>query len=288
MLEPPNEMSPLIILGIRFLPGNASTAVDAGLRGGLIVVPSAPVLVEMSQKPSLRDALIDADMAIPDSSFMVLIWWFLYGEKLERVSGLEYLEQLLRRVKSEGVVEIPEVQISLPSGIPQPEALPSCLSHPTSGAVLWVMPNDAARARNLAWLRANGHATRSEHCYVAPIYQSAGPLSDRLLLEWVRARRPRHIIICLGGGVQERLGYFLKRELEQGGGSGSLPGIHCVGAAIGFLSGDQVRIPMWADYFYLGWFFRCISAPRHFVPRYWKAVRLVWLLWRYGKEAPPA
>jgi hypothetical protein len=62
------------------------------------------------------------------------------------------------------------------------------------------------------------------------------------------------------------------------------PGIHCIGAAIGFLSGEQVRIPMWVDYLYLGWLWRSVSAPTKFVPRYWKATRLVWLMIRYGAQ----
>ncbi len=279
-----------VILGVRFFKGSPVEAVEEGLRGGLVVVPSAPVMVSIGDKPALRDAVLGADLAITDSGLMVLLWRLLTGEKLVRVSGLEYLKLLLEKLRCEGSDLSPEGLILGSSGSSSPQASNSGfpVSHPAASGVLWIMPTAAARDRNLSWLQANGHVTTQADCHVAPMYPSTGPLSDRSLLDWVRARQPRHIIICLGGGVQERLGYFLKRELERGGGNGVLPGIHCVGAAIGFLSGDQVRIPMWADYLYLGWLFRCISAPRHFMPRYWKAVRLVWLLLRYGKEAPPA
>jgi hypothetical protein len=43
---------------------------------------------------------------------------------------------------------------------------------------------------------------------------------------------------------------------------------------------------MWVDYLYLGWLWRSVSAPTKFVPRYWKATRLVWLMIRYGAKAP--
>lgn len=254
------------ILGIRFFSGTARGAVSVGMKGGLVVIPSAPVLVRMTTDAAHREALLNADMAIADSGLMVLSWRLIRGEKLVRISGLEYLillQQRLRELSGEG------------------------------DTVAWVMPTVAARDRNLAWLRANGHMTKTNDFYVAPVYPPNGLLSDSVLLAWVRSRQPQHIIICLGGGVQERLGYFLKQELERGSGSEEQgaskverPGIHCVGAAIGFLSGDQVRIPMWADYLYLGWLFRCISAPRRFVPRYFKAARLLLLLWRYGKDAP--
>jgi len=179
------------------------------------------------------------------------------------------------------------------------------------------MPTAAARDRNLAWLRSQGFKTTEADCYVAPHY-GAGELHDEALISVIRQRRPAHIILALGGGVQERLGFALREALsarskglseqnaEQGTNrkvlgiepqvsgfrsqvsavAGYRPGFHCIGAAIGFLSGDQVNIPPWADYFYLGWLFRSLSEPAKFIPRYWRAKRLVWLMSRYGANAP--
>ncbi len=107
-------------------------------------------------------------------------------------------------------------------------------------------------------------------------------IEDEALLKAIRDRRPRHIIVTLGGGTQERLGLYLKRNLEP------VPSIHCIGAAIAFLSGDQVHIPMWADRFYLGWLFRCISEPMRYVPRYWSARKLIGLMLRYRDRLPVA
>jgi UDP-N-acetyl-D-mannosaminuronic acid transferase (WecB/TagA/CpsF family) len=75
------------ILGIKFFSGTATEAVQAGLRGGLVVVPSAPVLVGIEKDPALRAGVLGADLAITDSGLMVLMWWLLKREKLERVSG---------------------------------------------------------------------------------------------------------------------------------------------------------------------------------------------------------
>jgi UDP-N-acetyl-D-mannosaminuronic acid transferase (WecB/TagA/CpsF family) len=194
--------------------------------------------------------LVGADFAITDSGFMVLLWRLMTGQKLPRVSGLEYLELLLK----------------------QPE-----MREP--GAVLWVMPNAAARERNLAWLRQQGSPTTEADCYLASNYPP-GEVTDAELLAFVHRRRPAHIIVCIGGGTQERLGYYLKQTLDY------RPGIHCTGAAIGFLSGDQVRIPEWADRFYLGWLFRCVSDPRRYVPRYWKAWPLMTLMLRWRDKMP--
>ena len=238
------------ILGIRFFVGDAPEAVEIGARGGLVVVPAAPALLELERDHEYRQALLEADLAITDSGFLVLLWNLMNRDRVHRVSGLEYLKLLLAK---------PEFK------------------EPRS--VLWVMPSQMSMKRNLDWLQTNGHHFEIADCYVAPKY-SKGVIADEKLVELVNERRPRHIIICIGGGVQEKLGLYLKcRSLGS-------PAIHCIGAAIGFLTGDQVRIPDWADQRVLGWLFRCISNPRHFVPRYVKALELTRLLWRYGSRMP--
>jgi UDP-N-acetyl-D-mannosaminuronic acid transferase (WecB/TagA/CpsF family) len=238
------------ILGIRFFTGSAQEAVAIALRGGLVVVPSAPVLVGAMEDPATRAALLDNDLAITDSGLMILVWSLLRRERIRRVSGLEYLKLLL--------------------------AEPSLRA---AGATLWVMPGQEAMERNLAWLRSEGHEVTPDDCYVAPKYPS-GVLADPALLEIVERRKPAHIVMAIGGGVQERLGHYLKRSVPY------RPAIHCTGAAIGFLSGDQVNIPVWADRFFLGWLFRCARSPGQFIPRYWKAVRLVPLMIRWGAQLP--
>jgi hypothetical protein len=73
------------------------------------------------------------------------------------------------------------------------------------------MPTVAARDQNLAWLRSQGFTTTEEDCYIAPHY-GAGELHDEALLALIQQRKPAHIIIALGGGVQERLGFALKQS----------------------------------------------------------------------------
>src|SRR4051794_30381395 len=83
------------ILGVRFFVGSAARAVEYGSRGGLVVVPAAPALVKVADDPSYRLALLNANMALTDSMFMVLVWRALQGEWLPRTSGLAYLRRLL-------------------------------------------------------------------------------------------------------------------------------------------------------------------------------------------------
>lgn len=239
------------ILGVPFFDGTAREAMQRGLAGGLVVAPSAPSLLRIASDPHDRAALLAADLVLPDSGFMVLLWRLRSGGKLTRISGLEYLSLLL--------------------------AEPSLRE---DRATFWIMPSIAARDRNLAWLRSRGWPVTDEDCYVAPMYP-AGAIRDERLETLLIARQPRHVIIALGGGVQERLGLSLKSRVVPG------TGIHCTGAAIAFLNGDQASIPGWADAFYLGWLMRCLSAPRRFLPRYASALGLAPLILRHGAALPP-
>ena len=237
------------ILGVDFFRGTAEQAVGLMQRGGLLVVPAAPALKEMEHDAEYRDALLNADVALTDSAFMVMIWNFLQGDTLERVSGLEYLHDLLQA-----------------ENVRRP------------GNTVWIMAGAESARCNLAWLGEQGIEVPAECVYNAPMYGK--PLEDENLVALLERIRPQHVLVTIGGGTQERLGLYLKRRLSY------LPAIHCIGAAIAFLSGDQVHIPLWADKLYLGWFFRCLSEPKRYVPRYWAARKLFSLMRRYRDRLP--
>ena len=219
-------------------------------QGGLLVVPAAPALKDLDRNLDYRESLLNADLAITDSAFMVLIWNRLQPDKIRRLSGLEYLRQLLR----------------------EPD-----LRRP--GNTLWIMANPVSAKRNIDWLHQQGIAVPEQSIYLAPMYGD-GAISDPALLEQLNRLRPRHVIVTVGGGTQERLGLYLKRNLDY------LPAIHCIGAAIAFLSGDQVKIPMWANKLYLGWLFRSLSEPSRYIPRYWEARKLFALMRRNRDRLP--
>jgi UDP-N-acetyl-D-mannosaminuronic acid transferase (WecB/TagA/CpsF family) len=237
------------ILGIEFFDGPARDAIAKMRKGGLLVVPAAPALKEIEVDAHYREALMNADLAIADSAFMVLIWNRLQRRPMRRLSGLAYLRELL-----------------LESDVRE------------SGNTLWIMANPISSRRNLEWLESQGISVPRDNVYVAPIYGSE--IHDPLLLERIERIRPQHIIVTIGGGTQERLGLYLKRNLAE------LPAIHCIGAAIAFLSGDQVFIPAWADKLYLGWLFRSLFGPRRYLPRYWDARKLLPLMLRNRHNLP--
>ncbi len=247
---PPAEGDQRTILGIPFFIGTAAQAVRRMRGGGLLVVPAAPALKDLETRPSYREALVNADMAIADSAYMVMVWNWLQHDRIRRLSGLEYLRELLKQ---------PDIR--------------------QSGRVFWVMASPTSAQCNLAWLDEQGIPVPEDCVYLAPMY-SEQDIYDPELLERIERIQPQHVILTLGGGTQERVGLYLKRNLNY------LPAIHCIGAAIAFLSGDQVHIPIWADRSYLGWLYRSISEPRRYMPRYWNARKLLYLLIRYRERLP--
>jgi len=238
------------ILGVRFLVGDAQDAIDlVSQSGGMVVVPAAPALKNLAHDQGYREALLEADFAIPDSALMVLVWNLLQRDRIRKVSGLKYLRALILQ---------PDFRLA--------------------GNNFWVMPTQAAQRRTRAWLDETGISAGTEDFHVAPIYNAQ--VEDADLLRRIEERRPRHVVLGLGGGTQERLGLYLKRNLSY------LPAIHCIGAAIAFLTGDQVRIPRWADSLGLGWMFRSVSDPKRYGPRYWDARMLAPLILRYRDRLP--
>jgi exopolysaccharide biosynthesis WecB/TagA/CpsF family protein len=250
----PEEEVPTVrtkqVLGIKFFDGNVEEAVaHAARHRGLVVAPAAPSMIALQHDEAYRRAIADADLAIADSGWMVVFWRLLRRERLHRISGLIYFKRLLERAECR-----------------------------EPGKLFWILPNDRAKSKTLDWSRRSGFPTTVDDCYIAPRYET--PPEDETLLDLVRKRKPAHIVVGIGGGMQDKIGSYLKHQC------GYHPAIHCIGAAPGFVTGDQIRIPMWADRFFLGWLFRLFAQPRVFIPRFWSARKLPWLILRYGRDLP--
>src|ERR1700734_1299997 len=124
------------ILGINFFDGSAQAAIEIMRSGGLLVVPAAPALKDLDRSLDYRESLLNADLAITDSAFMVLIWNRLQSTTIKRLSGLEYLRELLLE---------PEVR--------------------EPGNTLWIMASPISAQRNLAWLARQGISVLEDLIY---------------------------------------------------------------------------------------------------------------------------
>jgi N-acetylglucosaminyldiphosphoundecaprenol N-acetyl-beta-D-mannosaminyltransferase len=239
------------ILGIKFFNGDVDEVVRLMFqRGGLLVAPSGTCFARLREDELYRRAVLSADAAIADSGLMVALWCLIQRENVERISGLKYLKHLLSELKGEG-----------------------------TDKVFWVLPSEQARQKLFSWSHRETFVLKQENCYVAPRY--GFEVGDPSLVALIEVRRPAQVIIAIGSGAQEKLGYYLRENLSY------RPAIHCTGAALGFITGDQTAIPDWIDRFFLGWFLRLLAQPRIFIPRLVSGLELPWLIWKYGEKMPP-
>lgn len=239
------------ILGIQFFNGDVDEAVQLMIqRGGFLIAPSGTCFARLREDERYRCAVLAADLVLADSGLMVVMWRVIQRERLQRISGLKYVKHLLAKLKVEG-----------------------------NANVFWVLPTEDAKVKLIEWSRRELFPITNDNCYVAPRY--GFKLSDQNLLALIEQRRTAHVVIAIGSGPQEKLGHYLRENLSY------RPAIHCIGAALGFITGDQIAIPDWADRFFLGWLFRSLAHPRRFIPRLIRGFELPWLIWKYGEDLLP-
>ena len=233
------------ILGVKFYKGNVCGVFDVlNKNGGLLTVPAAPALVTIKEDKTYYKALLNSDIVIPDSGYMVLIWNILFKNKLKKISGLEFVNYFLTQ---KDIIN--------------------------TGKLFLINPTDFDGQINTDYLNNCNFSINIQDCYTAPFYKNN--VYDEVLLAKIEEEKPKWILINIGGGTQEKLGLYLKENLSY------KPAILCTGAALAFKTGRQVRIPKWVDQIYLGWLSRSIANPKLFIPRYLKGFKLLNLIIHY-------
>lgn len=240
------------ILGLQFWKKDLSLLLKHLGVGHFLIAPSAPSVLGLREDKDYREAVQNADLAIADSGLMCLCWNLTNPfKRVCRISGYRFLWMLID------------------SGRLNPP-----------GHSFWVMASEHDEKAGIDWLNTQKNFTLTKNdTYIAPQYPS-GPIFDRALLNQLNRQQPPFIILNIGGGTQERLGYFLRKNLVY-------PAtIICTGAALGFMTGRQTYIPDWADKCYLGWLWRCAGNPTLFVPRYFKGLLFIPLFLRFREQLP--
>lgn len=230
------------IFCIHFINGDYKTAISLLKKGALMIVPAAPALATIKEDQLYYNALLNSDFAIPDSGLMVLVLKIFKFIRIKKLSGLAFLDKFL----NENILK-------------------------EKHCLFLVDPNKKEATINQKYLKSLRILIGNDDHYVAPFYNKDN-IVDYVLLKLIEEKKPKYILINLGGGVQERLGSFLKNNLSY------RPSILCTGAAIAFFTRQQVTIPRWVDNFYLGWLWRCFSNPSVFIPRYLKGFKLIFML----------
>lgn len=253
------------VLGVNFYRKSCADLIKNLPKSGLIAAPAAPALLNLVNDIQYQKALHAADINLVDSGLMALCWNFTHPkQKISRTSGYRFLKSLIETNYLHG-----------------------------ENKTFWLMANERDRDLSMKWLNLEEmpESTRcgerlhenfnlkKESFYICPHYHSHA-LEDPVLLQILDQKRPPFIIINIGGGTQERLGHYLKINLQY------KPLIICTGAALGFLSGHQTPIPLWADKLYLGWLWRCFGNPKTFIPRYIKGLKFIPLFLKFHDKSP--
>ena len=206
-------------------------------RKGLFVFPAGPALASIDHSPKYHESLIKADFVFFDSGFFVLLLRFLKNLKVVKFSGYKFLNLFFDYLKKN-----------------------------KKKSIFCIDPNLKFSRSNKNFLKNLG--VEKIYNYLAPDYQLKS-LSDKKLLRLIKKFRPDFVLTNIGGGKQEILGLYLKRNLK------IKTTILCTGAAISFFTKDQAPINSLIDRLYLGWFVRLIFNPLIFSKRYLYSLLLV-------------
>jgi N-acetylglucosaminyldiphosphoundecaprenol N-acetyl-beta-D-mannosaminyltransferase len=207
-------------------------------KSGLFVFPSGPGLATINNNKEYLKSLRNSDYVFFDSGYFVLLLKILKNINVEKFSGYLFLELLFKQFKKNRNIKI-----------------------------LSVDPNPIlSKNNNLFFINLGIHKKKIFN-YISPNYIPSN-IKDKKLLEITSKLKPDFIILNLGGGVQEILGMYLKKNLN------IKTKIICTGGAISFFTKDQAPINQILDKLFLGWLIRILFNPIVFLPRYLKSFKL--------------
>jgi len=207
------------------------------LKKGLFVFPAGPAITNINESHLYYNSLKKADIVFFDSGLFVILLKVFKNINVNKFSGYKFLNLFFKYLKKN-----------------------------KKKKVLCIDPNLKLSKSNRYLIKRLG--VKKIYNYLAPKYD-LNNLSDKKLLNLARKIKPDFILTNIGGGIQEILGLYLKKNLKL------KSTILCTGAAISFFTKDQAPINILIDQLYLGWFVRLIFNPYVFFKRYLRSLKLV-------------
>ena len=202
----------------------------------LFVFPSGSGIPLIVEDKKYYLSLKKADYVFFDSGFFVLLLSILKNIRVDKFSGFKFLYIFFNYLKKN-----------------------------KNKKIFCIDPNTLFSKSNQKYLKKIG--IKKIYSYVAPNYKPSN-LIDKKLIKKINKIKPDYILTNIGGGTQEILGLYLKKNLK------NKATIICTGGAISFFTGDQAPISKFIDKIYLGWLLRLIFNPLIFYKRYLYALRL--------------
>jgi len=210
---------------------------DYIIKKGLFVFPAGPALASIQKSNEYYSSIQKADFIFFDSGFFVLLLKFLKNINVNKFSGYKFLNLFFNYLKNN-----------------------------RNKSIFCIDPNLKFSKSNKSFFKNLG--VQKINNYLAPKYNPKN-LIDKKLVRLLKKVKPDFILTNIGGGNQEILGLYLKKNLK------FKTTILCTGGAISFFTRDQAPINSFIDKFYLGWFVRLIFNPFVFFKRYIFGLRLI-------------
>lgn len=204
---------------------------------GYFTFPSGPGLASINSSKDYLFSLQKSDLVFFDSGFFVILLKILKGINVNKFSGYKFIELFLKYLKKNN-----------------------------KKIILSIDPNKNFSNSNKNYLKKIG--VKNIINFVAPKYNQK-KIRDAKLVQLANKIKPHFILNNIGGGTQEILGLYLKKNIK------FKTTILCTGGAISFFTGDQAPINSLIDRLYLGWLVRLIFNPFIFFKRYLVALRLI-------------
>ena len=211
---------------------------------GYLVAPAASSLSQILNDKGHLIALQKSTVAIFDSGFFCFVLLLLRRIRVKKNSGFFFLKKFLNY------------------DLVKKEKL------------LCIDPNKRDSLLNKKFLKKNKFTKLTS--YIAPTYSSKN-VKDLKLLQLIDLYKPKYVLINIGGGTQEKLAFFINKNSKNN------QIIFCLGAAIGFFTGQQAPINTFFDKIYMGWLIRVLFNPAVFIPRVLKSFYLLKLF--FAKRA---
>ena len=227
-------MKKISFKGINFYTGTYYQIKKKFDKGGVLVAPAASALANIENDSIYFSSLRNSDLAILDSGFFCILLRLFRFKRVTKLSGFLFLKTFLENYKNKD-------------------------------KILFIDPSKKSNYLNKKLLRSL--KIYNFKSYLAPQYRKK--INDPMLLSLVKRYKPRYIVINLGGGVQEPLAIYIRKNIKFN------VSTMCTGAAIAFMTGEQAPINKFVDKIYFGWLMRIIWKPKMYLGRILKSFKII-------------
>ncbi len=204
---------------------------------GVFVFPAGPALASIENSKRYYQSILKADFVFFDSGFFVILLKVFKNVNVSKFSGYKFLNLFFDYLKKN-----------------------------KEKSIFCIDPNLKFSKSNRNFFKNLG--LKKIHSHIAPKYKIEN-IQDIKLLKKLKKVKPDYIVTNIGGGAQEILAIYLKKNLKY------KTTILCTGAAISFFTKDQAPINSLIDQLFLGWFVRLIFNPFIFSKRYLFSLKLI-------------